>query len=168
MNRYSTFWARFVAGLLDGLVFFPLIIIARFIDSPNDGVALFLVWSAISYSSYWLYSVLFHWRTGQTLGKRALRIKVLDVSESRLPTLPQALLRDVGYIVLNTFALAYLVFLVLDNQYSDVAMVRSTPAKIANWAGWCWFLLEVLTMLTNQKRRALHDFIARTVVVRNV
>ena len=29
-----------------------------------------------------------------------------------------------------------------------------------------WFLAEVLTMLTNDKRRALHDFIAGTVVVR--
>ena len=29
-----------------------------------------------------------------------------------------------------------------------------------------WFLAEVLTMLTNEKRRALHDFIAGTVVVR--
>jgi len=29
-----------------------------------------------------------------------------------------------------------------------------------------WFLAEVLTMLTNKKRRALHDFIAGTVVAR--
>jgi uncharacterized RDD family membrane protein YckC len=29
-----------------------------------------------------------------------------------------------------------------------------------------WFLAEVLTMFTNRKRRALHDFIAGTVVVR--
>ena len=29
-----------------------------------------------------------------------------------------------------------------------------------------WTLLEVLTMLTNAKRRAIHDFIAGTVVVR--
>lgn len=166
MHRYSTFGARFIAGFLDGLVFVPLLVLAGFIDSPDDGVALFLVWSAISYSSYWLYSVLFHWRTGQTLGKRALKINVLDVSESRIPTLPQAILRDIGYIALNTFALAYLVFLVLSDQYSDVAMVRSIPARIANWAGWCWFLLEIATMLTNEKRRALHDFIARTVVVR--
>ena len=29
-----------------------------------------------------------------------------------------------------------------------------------------WFLAEVVTMLTNEKRRALHDYIAGTVVVR--
>jgi uncharacterized RDD family membrane protein YckC len=34
------------------------------------------------------------------------------------------------------------------------------------WAGCAWYLLEVITMLTNDKRRAVHDFIAGTVVVR--
>jgi uncharacterized RDD family membrane protein YckC len=29
-----------------------------------------------------------------------------------------------------------------------------------------WFLVEIITMLTNDKRRALHDFIAGTVVIR--
>lgn len=29
-----------------------------------------------------------------------------------------------------------------------------------------WFIAEVLTMLTNDKRRALHDVIAGTVVIR--
>ena len=29
-----------------------------------------------------------------------------------------------------------------------------------------WFMLEIITMLLNEKRRALHDLIAGTVVVR--
>ena len=29
-----------------------------------------------------------------------------------------------------------------------------------------WFLLEFITLLTNDKRRAFHDYIAGTVVVR--
>jgi uncharacterized RDD family membrane protein YckC len=166
MDRYSTIAARFFAGILDGLVFVPIFVLSRFIDSPNDGVALFLTWSAFVYCSFWLYTVLFHWRTGQTLGKRAVGVKVLDVSESRLPSLQQALLRDIGYIILNTLALIHLFYLVLNGEYSATALVNSVPARIANWAGWCWFLLEIVTMLTNSKRRALHDFIARTVVVR--
>jgi uncharacterized RDD family membrane protein YckC len=166
MDRYSTFGARFVAGMLDGLVFVPIIFLDRFFGSPDQGVAQFLVWSAFAYCSFWLYTVLFHWRTGQTLGKRAVGVKVLDVSETRLPTLQQALLRDIGYIILNTFALSYLVFLVIRGEYSDLAFAESMPSRVANWAGWLWFMLEVITMLTNRKRRALHDLIARTVVVR--
>jgi uncharacterized RDD family membrane protein YckC len=29
-----------------------------------------------------------------------------------------------------------------------------------------WFMAEILTMLSNRKRRAIHDFLAGTVVVR--
>jgi uncharacterized RDD family membrane protein YckC len=167
MDRYSTFGARFVAGLIDGLVLLPVSIIGfYFVDSPDDGVALFLIWSAIAYSSYWLYSVLLHARYGQTLGKRAMGVKVLDVSESRIPTLSQAFLRDAVYIAVNTITLAYLFFLVLGGEYTQAALTQSAPARTMNWVGFGWFLTEVVTMLMNDKRRALHDFIARTVVVR--
>lgn len=165
MERYSTFGARLGAGIIDGLVFLPLFFVSMLIESPDDGVALFLIWSAITYSSYWLYSVLLHARYGQTLGKRFMGIKVLDTSESRIPTLKQALLRDSGYILLNTATLAYLVVLVLHGDYTEAALRQSTPARIMDWIGFGWFLTEVVTMLTNDKRRALHDFIARTVVV---
>jgi uncharacterized RDD family membrane protein YckC len=45
-------------------------------------------------------------------------------------------------------------------------VVSSLPALILAYASIGWFLLEVVTMLTNSKRRALHDLIAKTVVVR--
>ena len=167
MDRYSTFGARFAAGLIDGFVLLPVNLIGfYFVDSPDDGIALFLIWSAIAYSSYWLYSVLLHARYGQTLGKRAMGVKVLDVSESRIPTLSQAFLRDASYIVVNTVTLVYLFYLVLRGEYTQVALAQSAPARIMNWVGLGWFLTEVVTMLMNDKRRALHDFIARTVVVR--
>jgi uncharacterized RDD family membrane protein YckC len=93
-------------------------------------------------------------------------VKVLDVSESRIPTLSQALLRDAVYIVVNTITLAYLFYLVLGGEYTQAALTQSAPARIMNWVGMGWFLTEIVTMLMNDKRRALHDFIARTVVVR--
>jgi uncharacterized RDD family membrane protein YckC len=34
------------------------------------------------------------------------------------------------------------------------------------FADFAWFVAEILTMLSNEKRRAIHDFIAGTVVVR--
>jgi uncharacterized RDD family membrane protein YckC len=34
------------------------------------------------------------------------------------------------------------------------------------WSSLAWWILEVATMLSHSKRRALHDFIAGTVVMR--
>jgi hypothetical protein len=50
----------------------------------------------------------------------------------------------------------------------DVALEKRNPANVDTMqvTPKLWFVAEVLTMLTNDKRRALHDFVAGTVVVR--
>ena len=167
MEHYRTFWPRLCAGFLDGLVFIPVSFVDAFLSAPERAPVVIIIWSGISYSSYWLYSVLLHSRYGQTLGKMTMKIKVLDVSEKRIPTFGPAFLRDVGYIILNTLSLAYLIYLVLAGEYVSGAEISTVPGQILTWAALGWFFLEVVTMATNQKRRALHDFIAGTVVIRN-
>lgn len=166
VGRYDTIWPRIRAGYFDGFVLAPLAFADGFLSSPGRGALILIAWAAISYSAYWLYSVLLHARDGQTLGKRAAHVRVLDLSEERIPTLRQAFLRDSGYILLNGLALVYFVYLVLTRQYSEPTAVMALPARILTYAGLAWFLLEVTTALTNEKRRAVHDLIAGTVVVR--
>lgn len=167
MEKYQTFWPRFFAGFIDALVFLPLSFADAFLSAPERPPVVITIWSGIVYSSYWLYSVLLHSRYGQTLGKMAMKIKVLDLSKERIPTFRQAFLRDIGYIVLNTLSLVYLVYLVLAGEYVAGAEISSLPGRILMWASLGWFLLEIITMATNEKRRALHDYIAGTVVIRN-
>jgi uncharacterized RDD family membrane protein YckC len=166
MEKYKTFWNRFFAGFIDGLIFLPLWFVDMHLAAPERGPAVIIIWSGIIYSAYWLYSVLLHARYGQTLGKMVMQVKVLDVAEDRIPTFRQAFLRDIGYVVLNTFSLVYLIYLVLVGEYVRGAEISSVPGQILNWASFGWFLLEVISMTTNQKRRALHDYIAGTVVIR--
>lgn len=99
-----------------------------------------------------------------------MHVKVMDVSEASIPSLKQAFLRDLGYIVLNVLSLSYFIYLVLAHEYvsGKVEVVSSSPGTILAFAGLGWFLLEVVTMLTNEKRRALHDLIAGTVVVSTI
>ena len=163
---YASFLPRFCAGFIDGLVFIPLSFADGFLSAPERAPIVIITWGIITYSSYWLYSVLLHARYGQTLGKMAVKIKVLDVSEESIPTLRQAFLRDIGYIILNTLSLFYLIYLVIDGKYGSNADVSSLPGRILGYAGFGWFLLEVITMLTNKRRRAFHDYIAGTVVIR--
>lgn len=167
MTKYQTFWPRFWAGFVDGLVFMPISWLDGYLSSPERGSFILIVWAIISYTAYWLYSVLLHARYGQTLGKMAARVKVLDVSEERIPTLRQAFIRDIGYIALNTLSLVYLIYLVIAGRYVRDAEPTTLPGQILLWASLGWFLLEIISMATNAKRRAFHDYIAKTVVVRN-
>ena len=165
MDRYHTFRARFFAGLIDGLVFIPLNIFDTYLSDPARRPSILITWAMISYTAYWLYSVLLHARYGQTLGKKAMKIRVLDVSEERIPTLQQAFLRDIGYIVLNCSSMIYFIYLVVAGRYHAGSDLNALPGIILGAAGLIWFLLEITSMFTNEKRRALHDYIAKTVVV---
>lgn len=166
MTRYQTSWRRFWAAWVDAFVFVPFGFLDDKFLSPGQAPWVVVSWATLSYSSYWLYSVLLHARFGQTVGKRLLRVKVLDVCEQRIPTLRQALLRDIGLVALNTASLAYLVYLVLAGTYAPGVEYANLLGQVLIWTGLGWFVLELLTMLTNERRRALHDYIAGTVVVR--
>ncbi len=167
VDRYSTFWPRFWAGFIDGLVFLPISLSDNYLSAPARGTIILIGWAVFSYPAYWIYSVVLHVRRGQTVGKKSQRVKVLDISEERIPSLSQALLRDIGSIVLSSCGLLYFLYLVLTQQYTTNANVSGRWILIAiGSANLLWFFLEIVTMLMNPKRRALHDVIAGTVVVR--
>jgi uncharacterized RDD family membrane protein YckC len=169
MDKYKTFGPRFWAGSIDGLVFLPISLFDNYLASPARGPIILISWAIVSYSAYWLYSVSLHARYGQTLGKRVMHVKVMDVSEERIPSLGQAFLRDVGYIVINASSLVYFIYIVLTHKYvTGTEQVNSLPGMILAFASLGWFLLEVITMLTNSKRRAIHDLIAKTMVLKVV
>jgi uncharacterized RDD family membrane protein YckC len=167
MDKYQTVWQRFWAGFVDGLVFLPITLFDDYLSAPTRGPFILISWAIVSYSAYWLYSVSLHARYGQTLGKKAMHIKVMDAAEERIPSLAQAFLRDSGYIVVNVASMLYFIYVVISHRYvSGTEQINSLPGKVLAFASLGWFLLEIITMLMNSKRRALHDLIANTVVLK--
>ena len=166
MWKYQSFWKRFFAGLVDVCVFIPITLLSPYLGSPHRGVLIVIIWTIINHTIYWLYSVLFHARFGQTLGKMVARVKVLDVSEERIPTLRQAFIRDIGDVVFQVILTVYIIHLVVAGRYAKDEEFTGAPGQIVMWFCWGWFMLEIISMMTNKKRRAFHDYIAGTVVVR--
>jgi uncharacterized RDD family membrane protein YckC len=56
--------------------------------------------------------------------------------------------------------------LVLTGKFDPLVAYGEGMGMLLTWAGAIWLFLEMTTMLTNSKRRALHDMLAKTVVVR--
>jgi uncharacterized RDD family membrane protein YckC len=164
MEKYHTAARRFCAGFVDGLVFMPLGWLDRWVLGASRPATVLIAWMLFSYSAYWLYSVLMHGFYGQTLGKKALGVKVLDVSETPI-SMRQAFLRESIYIAINTMALIISIYLVLSGSRGDSESL-SIAVMILGLGALIWFVTEILTCLMNQKRRAVHDFIAGTVVVK--
>ncbi len=168
-RKYQTFWPRFWAGWIDSLVFIPLMVIDHVVWKNHNHVPIFIVvfWYTAYSLSYVIYSVLMHGTYGQTLGKMAKRVKVLDISENRL-TMSQAIRRDIVLIVLTIIGVTLEIPKIASgvNIYDPKAFSFDISFYIILYAEMVWFLAELVTMLFSNKRRAVHDFIAGSVVIR--
>ncbi|MEZ9072100.1 RDD family protein [Vibrio splendidus] len=166
-NKYSNFWRRFFAIWIDSIVFLPLEWIDDYVLSGVIGSGGVFAWG-VAYSLIGItYYVGMHAKYGQTIGKMVTRVKVVDVSESRNLTLKQSCMRDIVPIMLipfNFYVYAQLSF--YDNTWDSLEQGR-----IVIFVGYAmigWVILEFISMLFNHKRRAIHDFIAGSVVIKKV
>lgn len=162
---YRTFWRRVAAGILDALVLTPVMLAQTSLDAAVGGSRGYAISVVAGGILFFTYSIVLHARYGQTLGKRAMGVLVLDVS-GRDITAQQAVIRDLPNIALATASLALHAPLLLRGGEPFASGALTTTELADGVLTWTWMVLEVATMLTNEKRRSVHDFIAGTVVVR--
>ncbi len=173
--RYSGFWQRVGAYLIDFLIVSPLLALDYLFGGsthlfpiimfiPGQCVALFLH----------VYLVR---KYGGTPGKLALNLRVSMVDGTPV-TLKAALLR---YSVLWALSLLTVIATMMaalktsDATYSTYTYLQRSQELVANAPGWfmavtvltqIWVVACLITMLANKQRRSVHDFIAGTVVLR--
>ena len=165
-KRYRTGVRRFVALLVDAIVMIVLggiIFLVGLIGSSPGSNQPSMAILFITPPAGWLYNILLHGCYGQTVGKMVCGIKVLDISEQPI-NMRQALLRDSVRISIDAATLAISLYVFLEGSGFDsrTLFTRFVTASL----GLVWMAAGLVTLLTNVKRRAIHDFIAGTVVVR--
>ena len=171
--NYATFWQRFAAAWIDVFVLLPLVFIHVWLESISKAAAIVLVIPMTA--AYCAYTIYCHGRFGQTVGKHAMNIRVMRTTGERIGW-REAWLRsavDVVFAALGVISSFVALAAITNAEYYGVGwMQRATnlqahqPAWLA-WtfvAGQIWVWSEVVVMLFNKRRRALHDFIAGTVV----
>lgn len=164
-EKYQTTKQRCFASSIDALVFFPLGLLDEQILVRTNPLWLLIVWTLFTYTVVWLYSVLLHYYFGQTLGKKLLDVKVLDHKTEGKIMLRQALLRDIGAIIFNTLSMLLVLYGLFVPEAVESPSFQTMRVALM-YAILGWGVLEIVTCLFNEKRRAIHDFIAGTVVVR--
>lgn len=111
---------------------------------------------------FYFYRALGHAVSGQTVGKRLAKLRVVGVGGSAI-TMRQAFTREA--VLLAGYAVSFVAMVLY------VALKQSTPPptavltvlSVVIFLGFCG---DPLFALLNPSRRALHDVLARTVVVR--
>lgn len=161
---YATFMQRIAAFLVDCLVFIPLTVLGNLntisIKSLALSVAITVVW--------WIYKPVMEWKYGATLGKMALKIRVVD-EELKAISLNQAALRFLPYFAVSlsflfsTFALFGLdgfyeaqtleSFQHLEHDKSGIDTIQFTTF---------FFIFSCSAIFLDKKRQAVHDRLSQT------
>src|SRR3989339_163647 len=121
--QYATTWSRILAGFIDAIIVSIPIFILGFISgilmallgapspSTNGSVSMIIsvVVNLIGYGFMIFYYIYFTGSKGQTLGKKAVKIKVVKESDNSVPGYGTAFLREiVGKFVSSlVFSLGY-------------------------------------------------------------
>lgn len=171
--RYAGFWSRFVAGLIDGMVALPVFLLVYWLERISyAGV---VIATLVGPAFMILYNVGLVAVYGGTLGKLIRGLRVLQVSGDRA-TWANAWRRSAVDVTIS-FSAVILTLIALNRIAPDVYLAISQDARTEMvqgavpalrwlvWAALVWILSEFVTLLSNRKRRALHDFIGGTVVV---
>lgn len=170
--RYAGFWKRFVAIWVDFFVLLPPLILFTWLETLSRTVAFLTLLPSLFYA--YAYEIYFHGRWGQTIGKRSQNIRVVSLNGSPI-TWKQAFLRSsvgLGLAVLFSISFSVALFRITDEEFSrlDWLEIVERQSQLApyiteiNIAANVWTWSEVIILFFNRKKRALHDFIAGTVV----
>ncbi len=177
-QKYRTFWPRFWASFTDGVVLLPVTLILQYYVTLEASFWenmrwLFVIVLIVNTAYWWVYTIYMHGRFGQTVGKRSTYVRVVDAKTEEPITFSQALMRDSIPLVILAPLLIYESYRFLMGLAIGELLIGTesadSPTSREMWTFFvvlAWWVAEFVTMLTNDKRRAVHDFIAGTVVVR--
>jgi uncharacterized RDD family membrane protein YckC len=172
---YVGFWQRLAAYALDFAILVPYALVARqLIYTSRSAYLVNLILGTILAIVFEVYLVK---RFGGSPGKLIMGIQIAKLDGSKVGY-RQAIIRySVLFLIsiLSSTGLLMSLFTMSDLEYaaftSAHAHVKALEAGAPSWypplqiAGAVWVYSEFLVLLTNKKRRALHDFMAGTVVI---
>ena len=172
--RYSGFWQRIGAYLIDFLILSPLIALDYMWGGETRMYQVYAFIPAQMLSVFlYIYMVV---KFGGTPGKLLLGMRIVKLDGSPV-TVREAALRY-GVLWLLTIVMAAMMINaamgMTDQEYTSLGYLTRSAALSARAPGLLvvtslmqlWVLGCFIAILANRKRRTLHDFIAGTVVVR--
>lgn len=159
--------------MIDFCVLLPFIVLHAWAFSISLMVGVLV--SIVSAFLYPGYSIYFHGRFGQTIGKMTMKIRV--ISKNGVPLAwSQACYRSSVDLLLSLAQTATLVvatFRISGAGYEGLSWTDRAQ-RLEELTPYTWELMvltnvwvwgELVVMLTNKESRALHDFIAGSIVV---
>ncbi len=174
-NIYGDFWARLGSLLLDAVFLIPFGFITIYLNSLGKYYFFFTAVPNILIGVW--YHIYLVKKYGGTPGKLIAGIKIIKLDGSDV-TIKEAFMRHSVLLLLTIFGQAIMAFSLLnaDADYFDslswfkqqtyIVSLSPTMHNINLLLTNMWVYGELIVLLTNPRKRAVHDFIASTVVIK--
>ena len=171
---YAGFGPRALSLFVDLVIWLPICPLFHSLFTGRSNTLAFLSYLLLGMFAC-AYPVVFHAQWGQTLGKMVSRIKVTRLSGERIGY-RKATLRssvDILFWVIYMTGVVYMFTSWEVPEWSSLSyrelhkLIRqqNIVSSLYYPIALVWTLSELIVLLLNKKRRALHDFIAGTVVI---
>lgn len=174
---YAGFWVRLGSMLLDGIIMLPLIFIVLYLNGLSVNMYFYIIIPNLLFGIW--YNIYLPKKYGGTPGKLIVGIKIIKIDGKPIGW-KEAILRYSVLLGLTIFSVIVMIISLLkadENIFNSLSWLKrteylmslaATPFMIHAWASNIWVYSEFIVLLTNKRKRAAHDFIAGTVIVRNV
>ena len=173
-NIYSGFWLRLGANLLDIIIFMPFASAILFINS--FGLYIYFVTLIPNLFFLFFYHIYLPKRYGGTPGKLAVGIKIIKIDSSTIGW-KESILRHSIYLIFSIISISmtiiaifladYEIYVNLTTLEKSAYLSRLSPGNnIISILSNIWVWSEIIMLLFNKRKRAIHDYIAGTVIVK--
>jgi len=175
-NIYAGFWERLGSLLVDALVYIPISLLTLYVNSFDKNIY-FLTFIPNLLFTLW-YGIYLPKRYGGTPGKLVVGIKIICKNGDDI-NWREAILRHSFNIVLSLIHVVIMTISILkaDNSifksmawlHQNSYLVSMNPVLFHTyiWISNIWFYGELIVLMTNKRKRAIHDYIAGTVIVKS-
>ena len=171
---YAGFWKRFCAGFADTLIIMPLAFLFVWLEGFDRTLAIGITIPASILFA--MYNVFFNARFGGTLGKLAVGIRITKPDGTRI-NWSEAWKRSAIDLIFASIVLVVQVWGLMHvnpRLYASLGWMDRARLVVEHAPSWygsinmlqqVWVWSEVVVILFNKRKRAIHDFIAGTIVI---
>ena len=174
---YAGFWIRVAAKILDGLIMLPFIGLIMYVNSISKSAYFYAV--VPNLLVYVIYEVALVKIYGGTPGKLIMGIKIIQKNGDDVDWRAACYRYSVEFflLVLGIYVMILTLNMVDDATYTSLGFIKRSqllstinpiPNQVQSWLSMSWIVIGLIVLISNVRKRSVHDFIAGTVVVKAV
>jgi len=176
-NIYAGFGSRFASLILDFLIVIPVVILILYLNGLSVNAFFYTLIPNLLFGLW--FQIYLPKKYGGTPGKLIMGIKIIQINGKPIDW-KEAFLRHSVLLVLTLFSSILMVVCLLkadETVYNDLGWIQRSQYLMSlspiffliyTWASNIWIYSEFIVLLTNPRKRAVHDYIAGTVIVKQI